>query len=112
MVRGKLTDETSDIQSLLGIDFETLEWQDLALCEGMDTNLFYDDYESDEQVARVVDEVCLSCPVMAQCLARGVENGEWGVWGGVYLTSGRTDDGKNTHKTPEVWNQIKEKING
>lgn len=100
-----------DIESVLGIDLQELEWQDLALCNGtMDTNMFYDDYESDIQVARVVDEVCLSCPVMAQCLQRGVENGEWGVWGGVYLTSGRTDTNKNIHKTKETWDSLKERL--
>ena len=104
--------ETSDALSELGIDLEDLEWQDLALCDGMVTNLFYDDYESDEQVAKVVDEACLSCPVMAQCLQRGVENSEWGVWGGIYLVSGKPDANKNSHKTPEVWQTIKEKIGG
>lgn len=72
--------------------------------------MFYDDYESETQVAFVVDDACLSCPVMKQCLERGVENGEWGVWGGVYLTSGKRDKNRNAHKTPEVWNAIGEKI--
>lgn len=107
-----MTTETSDVQSVLGIDLEELEWQDLALCDGMPTNMFYDDYESDEQVAKVVDEACLSCPVMAQCLQRGVENGEWGVWGAIYLTSGKPDNNRNSHKTPEVWNAIRERIGG
>lgn len=100
----------SDVLSVLGIDVEELEWQDLALCSGMDTNFFYDDYESDVNVARVVDEGCLSCPVMAQCLERGVENGEWGVWGGIYLVSGRPDKNRNSHKGQDIWSQIRERI--
>lgn len=112
MEHGRLIGETSDVQSLLGLDFDTLEWQDLALCDGMDTNLFYDDYEADENVAKVVDEICLSCPVMNQCLLRGTENNEWGVWGGIFLTSGKPDENKNAHKTSEVWEQIREKIGG
>lgn len=107
-----MTGETSDVQSLLGLDFDTLEWTDLALCDGMPTNMFYDDYESDENVAKITDEICLSCPVLAQCLARGTENNEWGVWGGVYLTSGKPDENKNAHKTEAVWQQIREKISG
>lgn len=99
-----------DVLSELGIDPETLEWQDFALCQGRPTNEHYDDYESDVMVARVVDERCLSCPVMVQCLERGIENNEWGVWGGVYLNSGKKDKNRNAHKTPEIWEAIGERI--
>jgi hypothetical protein len=102
----------SDALSVLGLDLEALEWQDLALCDGMETNLFYDDYESDEQVALMIDQACLSCPVLAQCLERGVDNSEWGVWGGIYLVSGKPDMNRNAHKTQEIWQQIKERIGG
>lgn len=103
----------SDGQSALaalGLDEETLEWQQLALCQGMETDLFYDSYESDEQAAHVVDDVCLSCPVMSQCLQWGIENDEWGSWGGVYLTSGKMDTNRNRHKSPETWEKIRERI--
>lgn len=104
--------EAASALTILGIDLDDLEWQDLSLCPGMDTNLFYDGYESDENVAKMVDELCLSCPVMKQCLERGIENNEWGVWGGIYLTSGKQDINRNSHKTPDVWEQIREKISG
>lgn len=100
----------SDDLSVLGIDLEDLEWQDLALCKGMPTNDFHDNYESNERVARVIDQVCLSCPVMAQCLERGTENNEWGVWGAIYLTSGKPDVNRNSHKTQEVWDAVRERI--
>lgn len=103
-------DEPSDVESVLGIDLDELEWQDLALCDGMETNLFFDEYESSEQVAQIVDEACLSCPVMVQCLMSGVDNSEWGVWGGVYLTSGKADANRNSHKSKETWKKIKERI--
>lgn len=102
----------SDALRALGIDLETLEWQDLSLCNGMDTNLFFDDYEADEQVARMIDDACLSCPVFAQCLERGMENGEWGVWGAIYLDKGKPDTNRNAHKTPEIWAAIKERLGG
>lgn len=102
---------SSNIESLLGIDISELEWRDLSLCHNtMATELFFDDYESDEQVAKLVDDVCLSCPVMKQCLQRGTDNGEWGCWGGIYLVNGRPDANKNAHKTPEMWSRIKERI--
>lgn len=100
----------SDALSELGLDLDELEWQDLALCNGMPTNLFYDDYEAEVAVAQVVDDACLSCPVMAQCLERGVDNSEWGVWGGIYLVSGRPDKNRNNHKTPDIWEEIKERV--
>lgn len=99
------------LRELLGLDLEDVTWKDLALCDGrMPTRLFYEDYESDEQVAKMVDDACLSCPVMAMCLTAGMDNDEWGVWGGIYLVSGKMDDNRNSHKTPEVWEKIKERI--
>lgn len=100
----------SSVLGILGLDEEELEWQDLSLCAGMETNLFYDDYESDEQVATMIDQACLSCPVMAQCLQFGIDNNEWGVWGGIYLTAGKPDDNKNNHKSKETWKEFKDKI--
>lgn len=101
---------SSSVPQSLGLDLENLEWQDVSLCRGMPTNDFYDDYESSESVAKAVDEACLSCPVLAQCLQAGVENGEWGVWGGIFLAAGKPDKNRNRHKTPEVWEAIKERI--
>lgn len=102
----------SSVLHELGLDIEDLEWQDVALCRGMPTNRFHDEYEQSEQVARAVDEACLSCPVMSQCLLAGVENNEWGVWGGIYLVSGRVDANRNAHKTPDIWEQVRERIGG
>ncbi len=102
--------ETATILELLGIDQDDLEWEDLAICSNMDTELFYDQYESSDNVAKMVDEICLSCPVRTQCLMKGVESGQHGVWGGVYLSSGKTDEGKNSHKTEEVWQRIRDSI--
>lgn len=76
----------------------------------MELNDFYDNYENSASVARAVDDACLSCPVLAQCLQAGVENNEWGVWGSVYLSNGKPDVNKNSHKTPEVWEAIRERI--
>lgn len=102
----------SDVLSELGLDPDEVEWQDLALCNTSEipTVDFYDGYENSVSVAKTIDEACLSCPVLAQCLQRGVENGEWGVWGGIYLTSGKPDANRNSHKTPEVWQAVKERI--
>lgn len=105
-----MTSGTSSVFDALGIDVDEIEWQDLALCRGsMETNWFYDEYDN-ESVSHMVDEACLSCPVMKQCLQQGIDNKEWGVWGGIYLTSGQKDDNKNKFKTPETWKRIQKRM--
>lgn len=99
----------SNILNDLGVDTEDFDWWHLAVCRGMDTNLFYDKYEADANIAKSIDEACLSCPVMKMCYQSGVENSEYGVWGGAYLSSGEIDKSKNLHKTPEVWKRLRSK---
>jgi hypothetical protein len=99
----------SSILSNLGVDKEDFDWYDLAVCRGMDTNLFYDKYEADSNIAKNIDEACLSCPVIAVCYKAGQNNDEYGVWGGVYLTSGSIDKSKNLHKTQDLWKRLKKK---
>ena len=94
----------------LGLDEDTLTWHQLALCKNMDREDFYDNYESDPQVAKAIDEACLVCPVMKQCAMAG-EDGEWGVWGGIYWNgAGKPDKARNSHKSPEVWERIAKKL--
>ena len=96
----------------LGLDPEHLEWQQLALCSGMEINWFYDLYESDDMFAKAVDETCLACPVIKECGIRGA-SGEYGVWGGIYWAgNGKPDKAKNNHKTPEVWAEIRKRALG
>jgi len=102
----------SSILNDLGIDKDEFDWFALAICRGMDTNLFFDKYETDINIAKNIDEACLSCPVAKICYQTGVENDEYGVWGGVYLNSGSFDNSKNTHKTPDVWKKIKKNVYG
>ena len=75
----------------------------------MDTNLFYDTYEVDTNLAKGIDRACLSCPVIAICYKNGIENNEYGVWGGVYLSSGEIDKSKNLHKTSDTWKKLRSK---
>jgi hypothetical protein len=97
----------SDILNNLGVDEEDFDWFHLAICRGMDTNLFYDKYESDPNIAKNIDEMCISCPVVSICYQNGRENNEYGVWGGVFLNSGLIDKSKNLHKTSEIWKRLK-----
>ncbi len=98
----------------LGLDPAELNWQDLALCRGMvtspDNDIFFDAYESSEEIAKATDEMCLRCPVIKQCFFTGAKGGI-GVRGGVYWNgSGKPDKNKNSHKTEDVWDQIRERV--
>lgn len=99
----------SNILNNLGIDSEDLNWFDLAICRGMNTNLFYDQYEADANIAKNIDEMCLSCPVLEMCFESGQEMNEYGVWGGVYMSSGSIDKSKNLHKSAETWKRLKKR---
>jgi len=101
----------SNILNKLDSDEQSIRWWHLAACSGMDTNLFFDKYESDINMAKAIDQCCLSCPVMKICHQSGIENNEYGVWGGVYLSSGLIDKMKNVHKTKDIWKQIRAKQN-
>jgi hypothetical protein len=105
----------ADIVEQLGLDPERLKWHQLAACRGitvsMETDFFFDKYESDEVIALQTDQMCLHCPVIKECFLDGKENKAFGVWGGVYMDLGRPDKKYNAHKTPEIWKALK-KIHG
>jgi hypothetical protein len=79
------------------------KFDEKALCLNMDTNLFFDQYEENSEVSKKVDLLCISCPAQRQCLAYGVSNSEWGVWGGVYLEGGKISKEFNSHKEKTDW---------
>jgi hypothetical protein len=95
---------------ILGIDPDTFRWQDIAACGGMapkkagEVNMFYEGYEEDSVIAKNIDQVCFSCPVIAACAQTASQNKEEGVWGGIYWNSrGKVDEIRNRHKTKDEW---------
>jgi hypothetical protein len=96
----------------IGVDPEDFTWRDLGLCVGTDEpDNFFEEYEHKENVAKNIDDMCLSCPVMKACAEYAQMHRESGVWGGVYWDgSGKPDKERNAHKTPEVWDEIKRRI--
>lgn len=100
-----------NLYDFLGIDPSEFNWYHVAACRNMSINWFYDDYESDKELAKQIDQVCLHCPVIKICHDEGVKNKEKGVWGGVYMDLGRPDKQNNLHKEPEIWKQLK-KLHG
>ena len=95
----------------LGLDPQDVKWYNLAACINMRINWFYDDYESDKELAKQVDQICLHCPVIKQCYKEGVSNKEKGVWGGIYMDLGRVDRVNNSHKEQDTWKRLK-KLHG
>jgi hypothetical protein len=96
------------------LEDDDLNWWHLAICQGMNDkrpddephqhkDYFYDEYEKDPVMAKVMDSICMSCPVRQQCLRDGIENGEYGLWGGIFLDNGKIDKTRNAHKTDETW---------
>lgn len=86
-------------------------WDADALCSGMDTELFFDKYENNKEIAEDIDELCLGCPIISECFKRASGYDSWGVWGGVYFSDGEIDKEKNSHKTKEIWFKIYDRVN-
>lgn len=82
------------------------KFSDDRSCLNMDTNLFFEKYEDDVIVAQGIDTLCSKCPFQRKCLAYGVSNQEWGVWGGVYIESGKISREFNKHKDNDAWFKI------
>lgn len=102
---------------------EELEWYHLALCQHMNDPIpdkephtyidkFAEGYEDDPVLAKNMDSICLACPVRNACLREGIENKEYGLWGGVFLNNGKVDEPRNAHKTEDVWNEIRSGLGG
>ncbi len=57
-----------------------------GLCAKMDPDLWFPEFdertkEYGEQAARAID-ICNVCPVRSECLSYGLENEDYGIWGG------------------------------
>lgn len=102
----------SDILSELDIDPDDFDWKSFAYCKNVNPRTFYEEYEDDPVSAAATDEMCLSCPVFKWCMETAQENGEWGCWAAIYWNgSGKPDPNRNLHKTPEVWEKIRDRVN-
>ena len=88
------------------------EWYTEARCKELDVSLFFEKYEQDADMARTMDKVCLSCPVIKDCFEAGCETNSWGLWGGVFLVEGKPDPARNAHKDQETWDEVLEKTYG
>lgn len=99
----------SSLLEAFGIDPKDFSWHDIALCRNIDIpEIFFDDYEEDKRIASNADKMCLSCPAIKFCFGEAIDNRETGCWGGVYLNKGEVDLYRNSHKTEETWERLRE----
>jgi hypothetical protein len=84
-------------------------WQALSTCQNVaNKEWFFSEYESDEDTAKQVDQLCIHCPVFKECAMSALKNKESGVWAGIYWDgTGKPDKKRNAHKTEEVWFDIR-----
>lgn len=71
---------------------------------------YFEGYESEPELATLVDGICKSCPVIKECFTYGTTTGQTGVHGGVYLNRGNIDPIRNAHKTEEEWAELMELV--
>ena len=64
------------------IPLEEETWKVDAACQGIDTELFFEDIPDARSYKRFVLKVCLECPVKTECLNYAVKYNLDGVWGG------------------------------
>ena len=84
----KGTSAMADFSRLPGPNADLWDWQLLAACRGVDSSLFFHP-EGERGAARSArensaKEVCMRCPVRAECAAHALAVREpYGVWGGL-----------------------------
>lgn len=113
-----------NLETELGVSLTDFVWEDLAACKGLGLpagdeefiperdDWFFDAYESNEQIAKAADDICMSCPVQKICYDMGVKYKQEGLRGGVYLNAqGKPDPVRNNHKTKETWRKIRRVLN-
>jgi len=80
-------------------------WKDDADCLNYDVNDFFDNYEEDLELRPEIHKLCSECPLARHCFAVGVSQKETGVWGGIYLESGKISREFNRHRTKQQWTE-------
>ena len=65
----------------LAVDEDPQAWQDRALCAQTDAEVFFPTKGGSTKEAK---QICLACPVRAECLEYALEHDErFGLWGGL-----------------------------
>lgn len=95
------TDTGATVATLAEVWLHRAIWQRQAACRWLPTELFFPTGNSD--IARTDEarakEVCVTCPVRAECLDLALTNEEpYGVWGGLTVTERRALMAEQRHR--------------
>lgn len=77
---------------------EAYEWQAVALCRGLDVNVFF--HANNERGVKRVQRaenakaICRRCPVIEQCRQHALRCEPYGVWGG--MTADEREEARRT----------------
>lgn len=99
------------LQALYESDYgRPLLWQREGTCAQTDPEAFFPDSVKE---SRNPTKICISCPVIRDCLVFAIENDEeYGVWGGIDFT--HRESSRNTviraHNRPEEIKQIANRL--
>ena len=100
----------NDILNELGVDEDDLNWQDLAYCKTIDPKYFDRYYQDSPHLRPVVDDMCMSCPVLKECGIAAVTNRESYVWAATFFDNGVPVPEMNDHKTEDFKRRLRERI--
>ncbi len=93
----------ADFSRLPGPNADLWDWQLVAACRGVDSSLFFHP-EGERGAARsareaAAKEVCMRCPVRAECAAHALAVREpYGVWGGLTEDEREAMMGRSRHR--------------
>jgi|GEM_PF-580653 hypothetical protein len=96
----------ADFSRLPGPNADLWDWQLVAACRGVDSSLFFHP-EGERGAARsareaAAKEVCMRCPVRAECAAHALAVREpYGVWGGLTEDEREAMLGRSRHRSSE-----------
>jgi WhiB family redox-sensing transcriptional regulator len=66
--------------------YQEINWE-AAACRGIDTDMFYrpEEVRKADPVLYLnpIRNICVSCPIWAECLAYATSNEIYGIWGGM-----------------------------
>lgn len=66
------------------------DWMKFGSCVGSpDPERYFDKYLKNPTVALQVQKMCVDCPVRTECFNYGVTSKSTGVWGGLWLQTGK-----------------------
>lgn len=103
------THDAREKRSILYYFFEGYEQSD-SFPTGLDETILGYKVEGGT-IPHLADAICRSCPVRMQCAEFGIDEGLTGVFGGMYLTRGKYDKDKNSHKqdsmSEDLWQTLR-----